>query len=89
MEEEIDPNEEYIAAYNLGYKLNRISPEIAELLDHIPVQSQKMKALKAGIDQHKDEVLEDYTPDWLQNEDKEINDIDPDKDVDWNIEPDL
>ncbi len=85
MEEEIEPSAEYIAAFNLGYKLNRISPEIADLVDHVAVQSDKFKAIKAGISQHKDEIFDSYRLDWLKDErgeeiPKEIDDIEPEKD---------
>jgi hypothetical protein len=73
--------------FNLGYKLNRISPEIAELLDHIPAKNAKLDALKAGVKQHKDEIFDNYTPDWLQG--RKLKDVSsPEQNKDIDIDPD-
>ncbi|SFT08833.1 hypothetical protein [Mucilaginibacter polytrichastri] len=68
MEQEIDPAEEYIRNFNLGYGINRDSPEIAELLDGLKPDGERWKAFKAGIDQYSKELHSSRTLSWLSRD---------------------
>jgi hypothetical protein len=81
--------QELIDLYNVGYGLNKYSPEMAELIDHINIASQKMKALKAGIDQSKGEftIERKDLPFWLKRDRFKENVRDLDAIKNRGIEP--
>lgn len=71
MEEEIEPSQQYVDAFNLGYDLAKVSPELADAFVGLKAQSPVMNSIKFGINQYG--IEKDYgreqnpsrMPDWL------------------------
>lgn len=66
MEEEIDPPKEFIDAFNLGYELNKLSPEMAELISGLKGESTLLNGIKKGaIVYGEEQKAQSRLPDWL------------------------
>jgi hypothetical protein len=95
-EKDID-EQEYLDGFNLGYKLTKYSPEIAELLppnngsDKLLGMNDGRKQFYMDIELNKDKDLsiDQYNSDkpvWLS--DNRLEDLDKEIDLDSDIEPD-
>lgn len=89
MEEETDPSKEYIDAFNLGYELNKTSPEMAELISGLKGDSQVLNGMKQGaIVYGEEQKAPSRLPDWLLKDRFNENKPDlSDKNKDKGIEP--
>lgn len=96
MEEKEFFNEtEYIEGFNLGYRMTKDFPELAEFLDYTRGHNDKLDGLKDGRQQFLEEKLQEKTvhqtkgmnyPSWLktdrfENLNNEDTKPDPDKDI--------
>ena len=79
--------EEYALGVNIGYVMNKYSPEIAELLVQPKSNSPRLKGFKSGMEQYEKEVNSEKYPNWLIKDELEqeaesperSKDIDPDR----------
>lgn len=61
--------QEFADYYNIGYGLNKVSPEMAELITNTKTRSPQLDALKAGIDISREAEREkSHLPDWLKED---------------------
>lgn len=97
-EREIFNETEYIEGFNLGYKMTKDFPELAEFLDHTRGHNDKLDGLKDGRQQYLEEQLKEktaeqtkssHTPSWLNDDRLENLDREIDKDLDKDIEPEI
>ncbi|GGH07488.1 hypothetical protein [Mucilaginibacter phyllosphaerae] len=62
-------DQEFADMYNLGYGLNKVSPEIADLISQVRTRSPELDALKAGMENSKEhDKDQSYLPDWLKDD---------------------
>lgn len=89
---------EYIEGFNLGYKMTKDFPELAEFLDYTRGHNDKLDGLKDGRQQYLEEKLQEKTieptkdsnfPAWLKDDRLENLDKEIDKDQDKDIEPEI
>jgi len=62
---------EYALGVNMGYVMNKYSPEIAELLVQPESKSGRLKGFKDGMEQYEKEINADKYPEWLTKQDFE------------------
>ncbi len=79
--------QEYIDLYNKGYGLYKFSPEMAELVIMGKSKAPQMNALKAGVEQSKNDYEPDLLPDWLKQDRFKENGKDMNSHTDKEIEP--
>ncbi|WP_345948873.1 hypothetical protein ABDD95_18675 [Mucilaginibacter sp. PAMB04274] len=61
--------QEFADYYNIGYGLNKMSPEIAELIVSTQTRTPQLDALKAGIEISREpEKEKSHLPDWLKKD---------------------
>lgn len=61
--------QEFADYYNIGYGLNKMSPEMAELITNTKTRSPQLDALKAGIEISREAERErSHLPDWLKED---------------------
>lgn len=69
MDERTLSDQEFADYYNIGYGINKLSPEMAELIVHTKTRSPQLDALKAGIEISREpEKEKSYLPDWLKED---------------------
>lgn len=69
MENRFLSEQEFADYYNIGYGLNKVSPEMADLIVNTKTRSPQLDALKAGIEISREPEREkDYLPDWLKED---------------------
>ena len=59
-EENDDPSDEYIHAFNAGYQMSKYEPKLLKMLltsDQTPRSNDFLKAMEDGKDQHEQELL--------------------------------
>ena len=86
---------EYIEGFNLGYRMTKDFPELAEFLDHTRGYTDKLDGLKDGRSQYLEEQLEKHKENkkepslsWLKK-DKLTKGNNFDKEKDKGLEPEL
>jgi hypothetical protein len=68
-EREFLSDQEFADMYNLGYGINKLSPEIGDLICQIKTNSPQLDAIKAGVEISKEPDKEQsYLPDWLKDD---------------------
>lgn len=91
---------EYLEGFNLGYRMTKDFPELAEFLDHTRGYTDKLDGLKDGRSQYLEEQLEKNqekgkskgtSPSWLLDDrlDKLDKKVTKNKYRDKDIEPDI
>jgi hypothetical protein len=74
---------EYLRGFNDGYQLAKNEPDIADLLNNVDSNDERMAGFKAGMREVTKEKTKDVYPKWLQNRsDLGLNRKDPDKNMD-------
>lgn len=88
MEEKFLSEQEFADYYNIGYGINKISPEMAELITNAKTRSPQLDAIKAGIEVSKEPDREkSYLPDWLKDDWFKDSGRDMTQNKDRDIEP--
>lgn len=69
---EISPD--YIRGFNDGYQLAKNEPDIADLLNNVDSNDDRMAGFKAGMREVTKEKTKDVYPKWLRNKDNITSD---------------
>lgn len=67
MNEKEEASAEYLRGFNDGYQLAKNEPDIADLLNNIDSNDDRMAGFKAGMREVTKEKTKDVYPKWLQN----------------------
>jgi hypothetical protein len=84
-ENPMNEEQDYIDGFNLGYVMNKYSPEIGELISHAQGSGGRLDGMKAGLQQFDKENSKSRMPGWLKREGYEKPASQPEKSKD--IEP--
>lgn len=90
MDERTLSEQEFADYYNIGYGLNKMSPEMAQLITDTKTRSPQLDALKAGIEISREAEREkSHLPDWLKEDwfKEDAKDMTHNKDKDKDTEP--
>ncbi|MFC3560501.1 hypothetical protein [Pedobacter jamesrossensis] len=97
-ERDIFNESEYIEGFNLGYRMTKDFPELAEFLDYTRGQNDKLDGLKDGRQQFLEEKLQEKTneqskdsnyPSWLKVDRFEnLNKAEPEPNRDIDLDRD-
>lgn len=67
MDEKDEASAEYLRGFNDGYQLAKNEPDIADLLNNVDSNDDRMAGFKAGMREVVKEKTKDVYPKWLQN----------------------
>ena len=70
--DEVSPD--YLRGFNDGYQLAKNEPDIADLLNNVDSNDERMAGFKAGIREVTKEKTKDVYPKWLKNKDNITSD---------------